>query len=259
MHIPLGTVQNIHVGPFAQLFFIQRAVTIGNHIALCIRDSRCSGFQKTVKFRCFFGDAPHLQKHQRKALYRFPFQHDGSILPVTVLFNMVDVLVRQIYAAGKGDVSIDHQNLTMIPVSVVGRYKWCHWGEHFALDTQLAQTVRVIVRQGAQLTGTIIHHPDIHALNRLFRKDLQYFSPHQPLVNDEVFQKDKLLRLLQLLQHFLPFGLAGGEIGDCRLIIYRVASASVNILRQICHAGVFLFQCLECGLLLWELVSGLVN
>jgi hypothetical protein len=35
-------------------------------------------------------------------------------------FELVDILVGQVYAAGEGDPAVDHQDFSMIPV-IVGR------------------------------------------------------------------------------------------------------------------------------------------
>ena len=58
---------------------------------------------------------------------------------------MIDVLIGNVHAAGKGGVSIDYENLPVIPVVVVGGNEGAQGREHFAVDAQLFQLLGVAV------------------------------------------------------------------------------------------------------------------
>ena len=59
---------------------------------------------------------PHGEEHHRQVPHRVPFQDNGGILPVTVFFIGVDILIRQIDAAGEAGVPVDYADFPVIPV-----------------------------------------------------------------------------------------------------------------------------------------------
>ena len=111
---------------------------------------------------------------------------------------MVDVLIGQIHAAGKAHAAIYDQNLAVVAVVVVGGNKGRDRRKHLAADTQRFQPSGVVPGQGGELAGAVIHYPHIHALRGLACQNFQNAPPHQPFVNDEVFQKNVLGGAFQL-------------------------------------------------------------
>ena len=81
-----------------------RAVPVGDDKALCLRFREGTG-EELRKLRLSL-DAPHLQKQGSHGAHALALQHDGSVLPAAVFFNVVDVLVGQIHAAGKAHAAI---------------------------------------------------------------------------------------------------------------------------------------------------------
>ena len=151
---------------------------------------------------------------------------------------MVDVLIRQIHAAGKPDPPIDDEDLPVVAVVVVGRDKGLHRAEHLALDAQRFQPLGVVPRQGRELAGAVVYHPHVHALGGLAGQNLQHPAPEQPLVDDEIFDEDVLFRRIQLPQQLGKLGFAAGEIGHGGVLIHREAAARpMQILCQRRRAG----------------------
>ena len=130
--------------------------------------------------------------------------------------------------------------------------------KHLAPDTQRFQPSGVVPGQGGELASAVIHHPHIHALRGLACQYLQNAPPHQPFVNDEVFQKNVLGGAFQLGQQCGKLGFSAGEIGHLRVFVHREAAApSAQILRQRGRAGAVCVQRLACLFGLWQLAAGL--
>lgn len=239
--IPLGPVQNVHIDPLAHLVFVQRAVPVGHHPAPGLLAGGRGHAEKAGELRLLFGDRPHLQKHQGKALHRLALEHHGGVLPVAVLFDHIDILIRQIDPAVEGGVPVDHQNFAVVAVVVVGGDKGGQRREHPARDAQLVQPFGVVVRQGGKFAGAVVHHTHLHPLGGLAGQDLQHPAPHQPLLDDEVLQKDEPFGPFQLAQQLGPLFLPGGKIGDLGAPKHRLAAAALHIPAQPRRAGVFLF------------------
>ena len=151
----------------------------------------------------------------------------------------VDVLIRQIYAAGEGHLAVDDQDFPVIPVVIVGGEEGLDGGKGLAADAQLFQPPGIVPRQGGDLQHPVVQHPHVHALRRLVRQNFQNTSPHIPLINDEVLQKNELLRLLQLLQQRRKLVLSLWEELRLRVGIQGKRAAAVEIAAQIVGAGGF--------------------
>ena len=207
MDILLGPVQHIHVDLLAHLVLVQGAVSVRHDKTVCSL-LLCRYIQKCVKIRCLFIQVPHVQEHPGEAAGCFALYHHGGVLPVTVLFIGVDVFIRQIDAAVEGGLPVDHQDLPVIAVVIMGGDKGLDGGKHFALNAKRSKPPGVVMGQGRQLTGAVVEHTDLHALFGLPRQDLQDLAPHFPLIHDEVLQEDEPLCLLQLDQHLPELVLA---------------------------------------------------
>ena len=59
---------------------------------------------------------PHLQKRHGQRFYRISFQTDTCILPHTVWLGHIKILICEIIPSGKSYLTVNHRNLTMIPV-----------------------------------------------------------------------------------------------------------------------------------------------
>ena len=117
----------------------------------------------------------------------------------------------------------------MVPVVIVGGDERSHRGEHLAPDAQLFQPLGIVVGQGGELAGAVVHHPHLHAGGGFPGQDLQHPAPHEALVHDEIFQEDEVLGGFQLPQHLLELVLAQGEIGHVGAAEDGVAAALADV------------------------------
>ena len=256
MNIIHRAVQYIHIYGLPDLVVVQGAVAIRNHKTgrMCRklirrREIRC-------KRRLLFKQVPHLQEQECKAGSRIPLQHNRNVLPMPEAFSPVDILIRQIDASVKGDLSVDHQDLPVIPVVIVRGNNRPDRGKRLRLNTVLLQPFAVIRRKGGYLKHTVIHHTHIHALLCFFNEQLQDAAPHIAFINDEKLQKNELFRLLQFLHHSFEHILTQRKIRHLRLVIHGKAAAPVQVFPQIVRAGRIRRQPFQHSLRLRQSVDG---
>ena len=144
MYIVFGPVENVHIDALPHLIIVQWTIAVGHHIALRLHRRR--GQQRLVPAGFLLRQVPHLQEHQGKALHRLSPQEDGGILPVAEALLAVDVLIRQIYAAGEGHLAVDDQDFPVIPVVIVGGEEGLDGGKGLAADAQLLQPPGIVPR-----------------------------------------------------------------------------------------------------------------
>ena len=256
MNIPFCPVQQVDVDLLAHPVVVQGRVGIGHHeTGDLLHLSRVC--QEFVVLGASQIGTPELEEHDREAADSFALEHDGGVLPVTVFFVAIDVLVRQIHAAGKACVSVDDQDLPVIPVVVVGGDEGLQGREDLTLDAKLLHFLRVISRQKGELAGAVVHEPHIHARRRFPLQNLQNGVPHVPLVQDEILQEDELFCLFQFHKHPLEKSLAGGEIGDIRFVEDREAAAAADIAGHARYSWLPGGERLQDGRILIDLVAAL--
>ena len=159
---------------------------------------------------------------------------------------MVDILIGQVHPAGKACSAVNDQDLAVIPVVVVGRYERLDFGKRLAADTKFLQFFRILRVQGGNLAHAVIHDPHVYPGFGFVRQDLQDTAPHQAFINDEVFQPDELLRLLQLGQHRFILLFPAAEELYLGMLIDREASAAAQIPAQIIRSGINQFLSGKC-------------
>ena len=131
---------------------------------------------------------------------------------MAVDFLFVDVLIRQIHAAGKTGVAVDDANLPVVPV-VEAQGQDGHKGiEDLALDPVFPKKFIVFGGKGHNAAQVVEHDPHVQPFRRLLDQNGQDAVPHDPLLDDEIFKEDVMLRFFQLLQHPGELRLAGGEV-----------------------------------------------
>ena len=137
MHIIFRTVQNVQIDKFAYIFMVKRTVAVRDHEALHGQLRRIEKFRipqiPAVILRLLLRNIPHLEKHHRKAGDRVALHHDAGILPVAETHLPVDILIRQVNAARKCRVSVYHQDLSVVPVILVGGQGRSDRREHLGL------------------------------------------------------------------------------------------------------------------------------
>ena len=118
IHIFLGVIDDLQIDLLTDIFRVGGAVAIGLGQAVVGIGTGLipPGVIPGVVLLIPVAGVPQPQKHQGEAPGRFPLQHDGGVLPMSVFNNGVDVLVGQIDAAGKRHLTVDHGDLAVIPV-----------------------------------------------------------------------------------------------------------------------------------------------
>ena len=228
--VALGAVEQVDIDHLSHPLTVQRAVAVRGREPLR-RDGVGRHGEELLKLR-LPEDAPHLEEEDGQRSDSLAFQHDGGVLPAAILLDVVDVLVGEVHAAGKAHLAVNDENFPVVAVIIMGRDKGLHRREHPALDAQLFEAA-------GELTGAVVHHPDVHALSGLAGQHFEDLAPHEALVDDEVLEEDVLLGLFQLAQQLFELGLAAGEVGNFRVPVDREAAAlSVEIPRQRGRAGV---------------------
>ena len=85
----------------------------------------------------------------------------------------IDILVREVHAAGVGSMSIDHKDLSVITVILACRDRRADRIKDPAADSLCLQLLRVVVGQVGKGVHAIIEDSYLNALSRLLFKDLQ--------------------------------------------------------------------------------------
>ena len=185
---------------------------------------------------------PQGKEHQGEAPHRVATQQHRRVLPVAVLGVGVDVLVRQVDAAGEAGVAVDDADLPMVPVvQPAGEHR--HEGvKDAAPDALLLQHPLVVGRQRHHAAQVVVHHPDVQTGLGFALQHLQDGVPHPPLLDDEVFQKDIVLRLLQFLQHPGELDLPQGKVLHRGVLVGGRAGDPPDVLRLVVGVGALLFQ-----------------
>ena len=231
MNKPGSVIEDIHVHKLPDFVPIQGIVSIGQHISHGVLRYFCRNTEiLEIRLR-FSRKVPCRQKHKGKAFYRLPFEHQRRILPLTEPIDLIDIFIGEIHSTGKCRFSIDHHDFTVISVIIVCGNKRSQGREHPALDAQFFQSSGIIGRKFCDLAGTIVDHPDIHTLPSFSGKDLQDLPPHDPLIDDKVFQKDKVFRFIQLPEHGLQHILTQRKIADIRITINGITPGALDIVR----------------------------
>ena len=99
----------------------------------------------------------------------------------------VDVLIRQIHAAGKSRLPVDYEDFAVVPIIIVRGDNRLDRCKLLGADPLPFQQFRIIAGKLGDFAHAIIHHPNIHASFYFLYEDLQDFSPH-----DSFFQDKKL-------------------------------------------------------------------
>ena len=178
---------------------------------------------------------PALQEHERQGPHRLAPQHDCGILPVSVYFFAVDVLIREIHAACKADLSVDHGDLPVIPVIVMGRDEGLDGRKDLAFDAEFRKPFRIIMGQQRKFTGPVIADPHLQPLLCLLGQYGENAPPHISLMDNEEFQKNEPLCLPELLEKHREHVISKREIADVCVLIDRITAALVDECAQRKH------------------------
>ena len=172
IHIFFCPFDHIQVDILSGTFPIQRAVCIRLHKSSF---SRTIGRLQQVRDRIFLLPLrciPHLQEDQCQTAYTIPGQLDSGILPFSIWMSQVKIFIGQIISTGKSHFSINHCDLTVIPVIHEYIQNWNQWIKHLALDSFSSQLFHKFFADKANAAHIIIKNPHIQSCGRFFFQNL---------------------------------------------------------------------------------------
>ena len=151
-----------------------------------------------------------------------PCQAHAAVLPVAKALHPVAILVRQIGAAGIGDLAVDAGDLAMVAVvEVEPIHILMHRIEDHDLHANLPQGVHLLVAKAHHAAEIIKEETDLHALRPLAAENGQHPVKQLAAGHNVIFQKDKPLRLLHMGQQVVEIGLAGIQIHSVGAAVKR--------------------------------------
>ena len=106
----------------------------------------------------------------------------------------VDVFVRKINAAHKADQAVYHGDLAVIAVVMRNGNDGTEGVELFGEDPLFIQHFIKVCGNAGKAADIVVKHVNLNAFLQLVEKDLVNAVPHLPFGDNEVFQKDILLR-----------------------------------------------------------------
>ena len=209
INISLGLREDVQIDRLGQRLLVQRAIRVGLHHAI-LHCGQAGGRKGGVIGLLRAEGVPYIEEHHGKVPDSGALQPDGRILPVAKALLGIDILIRQIHAAGVGHIAINHHDLAVVAVVHHQRDQRHHRVERDAADMRLLHADDKITGQAQQAAKIIVDQPHIHALSGLAAEDLLHAVPHFAGTEDKKFQKDELFRLFQICQqlgiHLLPAG-----------------------------------------------------
>ena len=231
VEIVLCIVDDLQIDVLAHIVIVRGAVGVGLDEAVVDAGGR-DGAEPDDVLVLLRHQLPHLQKDQGKAPGGIAPEHNGTVPPVAVFLHGVDILVRQIDAAGEGHLSVDDGDLPVIPVVLFDRQEGLEGIEYSGLNAIFFEGSGVIGRQGQKAAHVIIKDTHQNALGGLALQDFQNAVPHDALLQNEGFYENVMLRPLQLRQQRLQHPLAGGKVVRLRLPIDREFGVVLKIADQ---------------------------
>ncbi len=146
---------------------------------------------------------------------------------------MVDILVCKIDATAESSFSVDHHDLAVVTIIVMGRQKRFDRGEHSCLDTKIAKQLRIVRWKFGEFAGSVIQYTHINSFCCFSGKHIKDTSPHITFLYDEILKENKLFCLFKFLQHDRKGIFTHGIIVHKRAVTDRICSAMVHITVQI--------------------------
>ena len=142
----------------------------------------------------------------------FALQTNTNVLPMSVLYDAVDILVGKIDAARVAHFPVDYGDFSMASVVEFVVRLPVEFGKRHAFYPHLCKLFIVIAGEGHHAPDIVVDDANFHARLCLFFQDIKNGIPEQPALDDEVFHKDKLFGFLQILNKRGEQLVAEGEI-----------------------------------------------
>lgn len=116
--VSLRPGEHVYVGRLAHGLVVGGRVRVGLDKAVVLDAVEGAGArEETRRVVLLVTDVvPHGEEHQREAVDRLAAEHDAAVEPVAEALTPVYVLVREVHAAGEGDLAVDDADLAVVAV-----------------------------------------------------------------------------------------------------------------------------------------------
>ena len=215
----LRLVDKLQIHVLRHSLAVHRGVGKGLHQT--VRFHRHGGGQIAARVQILVGVfcLPERQKDVCQARCAGAIQPDAAVLPVAEPHDFIDILVRQIHTARKGDLSVDDHDLAVVAV-VHDQVQ--HW--HTAVEAERSDAVGphhlgVVVGQQAQAARVVVDDPHVQPCRGLPAQNLVDLPPHLAHADDKALHINAVLCPLQCGQHI------GKHALPVRVIFRRRATA----------------------------------
>ena len=257
VHIGVRGIDDVEINAFPDALIAERTGAVRNHIAVrfLVHIPFIGICPKGFTAPCF--GIPHFEKHIGKPFDRLPYESDAGVLPMSEPFLLIDVFIRKIDASGKGSMSVDHQDLSVVSVVVVGGKDRADRREHSALNALTLEDPGIVVRQIEQHIRTVIHQAHLDSRLCFVHQNVMDGVPDTSVAHDEELQKNKSLRLFECFQHIRKLVVSEGIVFHARVTEDGTVILFQKIIPQLCHMRTFLMEFVQHIRVLCNRVFGL--
>ena len=125
----------------------------------------------------------------------------------------------------------------MVAVIIIGADKRAQRREHLAADAERLHALGIAVGQAVERARAVIEHAHLDAGAHLFLQDLEDAPPDVTLLDDEVFEEDKVLGRLQRVEQGADLILPHGVVGNGSVFIHGIVTGAQRVLGEVVHLG----------------------
>ena len=165
----------------------------------------------------------------RERIGRPPAYLYAAVEPVPEPLALVDILVRQVHAAGESGHAVNAADLAVVAVVERAGGNGLEAVEGAAAYADGLHAFGVIPRQAHYAGHVVIYEAHIQSLGRLAPEHVEDGVPHDARLDDEKLHEDVLFRLFQLFEHGGEHHIAERVIRGLRLGKARGAGALFKI------------------------------
>ena len=141
----------------------------------------------------------------------------------------VNILICQIDTAHISYITVNNHHLAVVPVIEIGIERWYKAVKTHRTYAERREKAVIIGGQGRNRANVVVDHAHIYALSHFPLQNFKDCVPHHTFFNDEIFKKDKFLRLPQFFAHRGKHLFAHAEIPGLRIGPRRHAIEGIDI------------------------------
>ena len=146
----------MHEHGLTDVAVVERTVVERLHIAVA-RAHNGRHIASTIQEAIFGRVLPHLQEHLGHVGDTRTHQTDTGVLPVAKAYALIDILIGQVDAAHKDNVTVHDADFTVVTVVEIGVQGGNEAVKTHGVDAQRAQVFVIAVRERAEAARVVIH------------------------------------------------------------------------------------------------------